>query len=64
MGFKMFLSVVYNIGIFISLYMAYWGFTHQQYIFVAAGILIAALFIFLKIRLLKQVKAMERPVKK
>ena len=35
---------------------AYWGITKTRYEFVAVGIFIAAIFVVLKIKLLKQVK--------
>lgn len=60
----MFLSVLYNIGIFISLYTVYWGFTNKRYEFLAGGVFIAIIFIVLKIRLLKQVRAMQDPKNK
>lgn len=60
----MFLSVLYNLIIFISLYAAYWGFTNKRYEFLAAGVVIAVIFIVLKIRLLKKVRAMQDPKNK
>lgn len=60
----MFLSVVYNIIIFICLYTVYWGFSNKRYDFLTAAVILAAIFIVLKVRLLKQVRAMENPSKK
>ena len=60
----MFLSVLYNLIIFISLYTVYWGFNNKRYEFLAGGVFIAVIFIVLKIRLLKQVRAMQDPRKK
>lgn len=64
MGPKLFLSVVYNIGIFICLYIVYWGYTHEQYASLIGALFVAVMFVILKIRLLKQVRATERPAKK
>ena len=64
MALKLFLNVLYTVGIVISLYTVYWGFTHGQYAFLLGGVFIAAIFIVLKIRLVKQVRAMENPSKK
>ena len=64
MALKLFLNVLYTIGIVISLYTVYWGYTNSQYAFLLGGVFIAAIFIVLKIRLVKQVRAMENPSKK
>jgi hypothetical protein len=64
MAGRMFLSVLYNLGIFISLYTVYWGYTNKRYEFVVGALFIAAIFIVLKIRLLKQVRSMQDPKKK
>ncbi|GGI52355.1 hypothetical protein GCM10011425_35670 [Mucilaginibacter galii] len=61
MAGKMFLSVVYNIAIFICLYTVYWGFTNHRYDFLTGAVVLAAIFIVLKVRLLKEVRAMEDP---
>ncbi|UEG53626.1 DUF6358 family protein [Mucilaginibacter daejeonensis] len=64
MGKKMLLSVLYNIGIFICLYTVYWGFTNHRYDFLTGAVIIAGIFIYLKVQLLKEVKNTQRPVKK
>jgi hypothetical protein len=59
MGKKLFLNVFYNIGIFICLITGYqYGFAANppQYGYVAAAAVIIAIFIVLKVRLLKEVK--------
>nr|WP_294790478.1 DUF6358 family protein [uncultured Mucilaginibacter sp.] len=56
MGKQILLNTVYNIGIFITLMSAYWGITNSRYEFVAAGVFVAAIFVVLKIKLIKQVK--------
>jgi len=58
MGKKIILSTLYNIGVFIALITAYWGFTNAHYEYVAAGVAVAAIFIFLKIKLIKEVRSM------
>ncbi|MFD0750961.1 DUF6358 family protein [Mucilaginibacter calamicampi] len=57
MGKQIILNTLYNVGIFISLMTAYWGFNNQRYEYVAAGVIIAALFVFLKIKIIKQVRS-------
>jgi hypothetical protein len=64
MGKKMFLSVVYNIAIFISLYVVYWGFTNNRYDILAGAVVLAGVFVVLKLNLLKEVRAMQDPRKK
>jgi hypothetical protein len=57
MGKKILLNTLYNIGIFISLMTAYWGITNSRYEYVAAGIFIAAIFVVLKVKLIKEVRS-------
>ncbi|MGY3214858.1 DUF6358 family protein [Mucilaginibacter sp. HD30] len=57
MGKKILLNTLYNVGIFITLMTAYWGITNSRYEFVAAGVFVAAIFVVLKIKLIKQVKS-------
>jgi len=57
MGKKILLNTAYNIGIFITLMTAYWGFTQSRYEFVAAGVFVAAIFIVLKVRLVKEIRS-------
>ncbi|MFD1256362.1 DUF6358 family protein [Mucilaginibacter terrae] len=64
MALKLFLNVIYTIGILISLYTVYWGYTNSQYVYLLGGLLIATIFVVLKIQLVKQVRAMEKPIKK
>ena len=57
MAKNMFLNVFYNIVIFICLIVGYkYGFEQKQYAFILGAVLIIAIFIMLKIRLLKEVK--------
>jgi len=64
MAGKMFLSVLYNIIIFICLYLVYWSYSHTRYDFLVAAVIVAGVFVVLKLSLLKQVRAMEDPRKK
>jgi uncharacterized membrane protein YgaE (UPF0421/DUF939 family) len=57
MGKQILLNTLYNIGIFISLMTAYWGITNSRYEYVAAGVVVAAVFVFLKIKIIKQVRS-------
>lgn len=60
----MFLSIVYNIAIFICLYTVYWGYTNGRYDFLAGAVVLAGVFVVLKLSLLKEVRAMQDPRKK
>lgn len=57
MGKKILLNTLYNVGIFISLMTAYWGFTNARYEYVAAGVAVAAIFVFLKVKVIKEVRS-------
>lgn len=60
MGKKLALNVLYNICIFICLALAYYGFQRTRYEFIAGAVFIGAVFVILKIRLLKQVREMQK----
>jgi hypothetical protein len=60
MGKKLALNVLYNIGIFICLVLIYNGFTWKQYIYVAGALFVGAILVMLKIRLLKEVRNMQK----
>ncbi len=62
MGKKVALNVLYNIGIMIALFFIYIGITHQHFWYIAVAVFMGTLLIFLKIRLLKEVRQMQRPV--
>ena len=57
---KIALNVFYNISIFICLILIYNGFKDKHYEYVAGGVFIAAIFIILKIRLLKEVRDIQK----
>ncbi len=57
---KVALNVLYNIGIFICLWLVYYGFEHTRYEFIAGAIFIGAVFVILKIRLLKEIRNMPK----
>ncbi|WP_373417352.1 DUF6358 family protein [Mucilaginibacter phenanthrenivorans] len=57
MAKKMFLNVMYNICIFICIIAGYhYGIELGNYVFLIGAVFIIAIFIVLKIRLLKEVK--------
>jgi hypothetical protein len=57
MGKKLFLNVLYNICIFVCLVTGYqYGIAQKQYGYLLGAALIIAIFILLKIKLLKEVK--------
>ncbi len=53
---KVALNVFYNIIILLSFYAIYIGFSTGHYEYVLAGVFSAAIFIILKLKLVKQVK--------
>ena len=57
MALKLFLNVLYTIGIFICAAIAYWGYQHARYEFIMGGVFVAALLIVLKIKLLRDLRA-------
>jgi hypothetical protein len=59
MGKKLALNVLYNICIFICLALAYYGFTKPRYDYIAGAVFIGAVFVILKVRLLKEVRNMQ-----
>jgi hypothetical protein len=60
MGKKVFLNVVYNLGIFIAVYTGYWGIVNKQYAYVLGAAFIAVIFVVLKVRLIKEVRGMQK----
>jgi Family of unknown function (DUF6358) len=61
MGKKLFLNVLYNIGIFLCLITGYqYGIVQKQYGYLLGAVLIIAIFIVLKIRLLREVKKAQK----
>ena len=61
MAKKLFLNVFYNLGIFICLIVGYqWGIEKKQYVYLLCAALIIAIFIVLKVRLLKEVKKAQK----
>ncbi len=60
MGKKLVLNVLYNLGIFICLWLIYYGFTTPRYEFIAGAVFIGAVFVILKIRLLKEIRNMQK----
>ncbi|MVN90982.1 DUF6358 family protein [Mucilaginibacter aquatilis] len=64
MAFKLLLNVLYTIGILISLYTIYWGVTHGRWEFIVGGAFVGIIFFLLKITLMKEVRAMQKPASK
>ncbi|HVS90453.1 MAG TPA: DUF6358 family protein [Mucilaginibacter sp.] len=60
MGKKLALNVLYNIGIFVCLVLIYNGFSGKHYEYIAAGVLIGAVLVVLKLRLVKEVRNMQK----
>jgi hypothetical protein len=53
MAGKLFLNVLYTIGIFVCCAIVYWAWPLHRWEFVLGGVFVAGLFIILKIKLLK-----------
>ena len=61
MGKKLALNVLYNIGIFICLVLAYtFGFEHPRWDYLASVVIIGGVLVVLKIRLMKEVRNMQK----
>ena len=60
MGKKLALNVFYNVCIFACLALAYYGFENKRYEFIAGAVFIGTVFVILKIRLLKEVRNMQK----
>ncbi|WP_299290014.1 DUF6358 family protein [uncultured Mucilaginibacter sp.] len=60
MGAKLFLNILYNISIILCVILIYWSINHQRYDWTAAGVFIIVITIFLKIRLAKEVRALQK----
>jgi hypothetical protein len=60
MGFKLFLNILYNLGIILCVILVYWSINHQRYDWAAAGVFIIVITIILKIRLAKEVRALQK----
>ncbi len=57
---KVLLNVFYNIAIFGCAALIYYGFRQPRYEYVAGALFIGAVFVILKIRLLKEVRDMQK----
>jgi len=59
---KLIPNTLYSIGIILSAIYGYeYGIVKQQYGFLISALLIIAIFVFLKINILKQIKNTQRP---
>ena len=56
MALKLFLNVLYTIGIFVCAAVIWWAYPLQQYMYVMGAVFVAGLFIILKIKLLKELR--------
>lgn len=64
MGFKLVLNVLYTMGIALCFIVAYKMFTTHQYLIMAGAMIVGTGVIFLKLRLLKEVKEAQQPEQK
>ena len=60
MGKKLALNVLYNAAIFVCLALIYYGFENKHYEYIAGAVFIGAVFVILKIRLLKEIRNMQK----
>lgn len=56
MGKKIILNVLYNLALIILVLCVFWSIKNSQYAITFGAVIIAAFVIFLKIRLIKEVK--------
>ncbi|MET3500992.1 mannose/fructose/N-acetylgalactosamine-specific phosphotransferase system component IIC [Mucilaginibacter sp. SG538B] len=56
MGFKLVLNVLYTMGVALCFIVAYKMFTEKNYLIMAGAMVVGVVVIFMKLRLLKQVK--------
>lgn len=62
MGKKLFINTLYTIGMILSGIVGYqYGIVQKEYGYIVAAVLIIAIFIVLKIRLLKEIKRAQKP---
>ncbi len=61
MGFKLVLNVLYTMGVALCFIVAYKMFTEKNYAIMAAAMVVGTIVIFLKLRLLKDVKEAQQP---
>ena len=60
MGKKIAFNVLYNLGIFLCILIAYSGFEYARYEYVLGAIFIGTILVVLKIRLLKEIREMQK----
>ncbi|MGI4751024.1 MAG: DUF6358 family protein [Janthinobacterium lividum] len=60
MGAKLLLNILYNLAIILCVILIYWSFNHHRYDWMAAGVFIIVVTIILKVRLTKEVRALQK----
>lgn len=60
MGAKLLLNILYNLVVILCVILIYWSINHHRYDWTAAGIFIIVVTIILKIRLAKEVRALQK----
>jgi hypothetical protein len=61
MAVKLALNTLYTIGIVLCIITMYWGFGNRHYDYMLIALFVAALFVYLKIKILKEVKNSQKP---
>ncbi|AYL98490.1 DUF6358 family protein [Mucilaginibacter celer] len=64
MGFKLVLNVLYTMGVALCFIVAYKMATEKNYLIMAGAMVVGTVVIFLKLRLLKEVKEAQQPPQK
>lgn len=57
---KLLLNILINIGIFVLLLGLIWAFNHNEYPIMGGAVVVLALLIFLKIRMIKDIRALAK----
>jgi Family of unknown function (DUF6358) len=62
MAVKLFLNTFYTVGIILCLIVAYqYGIVQHHYPYIISAALIIAIFVYLKVRILKEIKKTQKP---
>ncbi len=57
---KILLNVTYNLAILLFIFFLIWSIRHERYLFSAASVFMIVVVVFLKIRLVKEVKTLAK----
>lgn len=60
MAKKLFLNVLYNVGIFVCIVVIYWSYTKANFPLLLTSVFVGALLVIFKIKLLKEIRNSQR----